>query len=305
MAHQIQDSIIIKNQQQRSSCFLGCFGSSVSPHKVKEKSNKKIKTNTIISWFSWSKKSPKRTVPVDTAATEKLHQRKESCPMAKLSKKVSSKTQKLPAETTLAGQIPASAADTPVHGTKNKMRYENAQKIILENTKSLNHLDSTVKAATRNKEVLQKSSSSQTSSPEDKHEVSRRATAVLSHSASMPTPSIRKKPVANGGDGGHHVKKNNSRLKNNVCADKFDPFIGMSIIVVTLVILVVWGKLCAILCTSAWLYCFPLIKVKKVEPKVTIRNGSKSCDLDINSEEYKKKVVLEGFLDRNHRTNAI
>lgn len=127
---QIQDSTSTttttnnKKQQPRSrSLFLGCFGSFVSHHKVKENSNKKKITsnNTIISWFSWSKKSPKRTVPVDAATTEKLRQRKESFSMTKSSKKVLSKPKKLPADSALPGHIPAAIDDKPVHGKKKKV----------------------------------------------------------------------------------------------------------------------------------------------------------------------------------------
>ncbi|CDP11010.1 unnamed protein product [Coffea canephora] len=311
---QIPDSSCKKeNHQPRrtSSCFLGCFGSSIPPHKVKEKSKKSstsptTTTRTTVSWFSWSKKSPKRTVPVDAATSEKLHQRKDGFLMAKSIKKVLAKPPNLPADGAVAGQAPGGTiGDGIVQGKKfAKSKYENAQKIILENSKSLNRLESIVEETTYKKGSSKKHSSSHRS-PEDQHAVSQRAVAVISHSASIPPLSIQKKPaVGNGGEQSFLVKKDKSQGENDKQGGKFDRFVGMSIILVTLTIMVVWGKLCAILCTSAWLYCFPLIKAQKVEPKVTTRNGSKSFDLDINSEEYKKKVVLEGLLERNRRNNA-
>ncbi|KHN29576.1 Hypothetical protein glysoja_005300 [Glycine soja] len=83
----------------------------------------------------------------------------------------------------------------------------------------------------------------------------------------------------------------------------YDPVVGMSVLVVTLVIMLFWGRLCAILCTSAWLYCTPRFRksggyVNDDEDLQT----TKSKEVDLDSEEYKKKVIMEGLLGRNHRT---
>ena len=82
-------------------------------------------------------------------------------------------------------------------------------------------------------------------------------------------------------------------------AGKADSVIAMTIIMVTLAMMVICGRLFAILFTSAWFYFVPYL-----------RSGSKSNesvnsdfdDRSSNSEEVKKKVILEGFLERNHRT---
>jgi len=42
-----------------------------------------------------------------------------------------------------------------------------------------------------------------------------------------------------------------------------DSLIGMSIMLTTLVIMGIWGKLCAILCMCAWFYCVPLLRVAR------------------------------------------
>ncbi|MED6217454.1 hypothetical protein PIB30_017897 [Stylosanthes scabra] len=65
--------------------------------------------------------------------------------------------------------------------------------------------------------------------------------------------------------------------------------VGMSIIAVTLVIMVCWGRLCAILCTSAWLYYIPRFNT----------SATASQNVDLDSEEYKKKVIMDGILHRN------
>lgn len=87
-------------------------------------------------------------------------------------------------------------------------------------------------------------------------------------------------------------------------ANKLDPLVGMTIIMVTLIIMFLWGRLCAILCTAAWFYLIP---------RLTNSNSSSTAgnphprvdDLDFNSDEYKKKVVLEGFLERNNHRNHL
>ncbi|KAL5070810.1 hypothetical protein RYX36_021697 [Vicia faba] len=85
----------------------------------------------------------------------------------------------------------------------------------------------------------------------------------------------------------------------------YDPIVGMSVLVVTLVIMIFWGRFCAILCTSAWLYFIPRFRKSGVvnindeeEAKMKLRN-----DVDLDSEEYKKRVIMEGLLGRNNRSN--
>lgn len=99
------------------------------------------------------------------------------------------------------------------------------------------------------------------------------------------------------------ASNNNKKKKKNL-----DPLVGMSIIVVTLIIMLFWGRLCAILCTSAWFYFLPRFTSSSAAATATATAGTATAsiisDLDLNSEEYKKKVVLEGFLERNnHRNN--
>ncbi|XP_027362426.1 uncharacterized protein At5g23160-like [Abrus precatorius] len=82
----------------------------------------------------------------------------------------------------------------------------------------------------------------------------------------------------------------------------YDSVVGMSVLAVTLLIMIFWGRLCAILCTSAWLYFIPRFKKSDNEnddgdPNTTM----KSNGVDLDSEEYKKKVIMEGLLERNHR----
>ncbi|CAA7023466.1 unnamed protein product [Microthlaspi erraticum] len=90
-----------------------------------------------------------------------------------------------------------------------------------------------------------------------------------------------------------------------------DPVIGITIIMVTLMIMLMWGRLCAILCTSTWCYFLPRLREVAIAAKRKRRGGGKGQgesfpgggDLDLNSQAYKKKVVLEGFLLRQRRNS--
>ncbi|KAL3821558.1 hypothetical protein ACJIZ3_007463 [Penstemon smallii] len=72
---------------------------------------------------------------------------------------------------------------------------------------------------------------------------------------------------------------------------------GMCIFVACLGALVVWGKVFAIMiCTSTWLFFAPGRRVKRMESIVCER---------FDSEEYKKKVIMEGLLERNRRPRVL
>lgn len=82
-------------------------------------------------------------------------------------------------------------------------------------------------------------------------------------------------------------------------ARRYDPVVGMSAVLVTLLVMILWGRLCAILCTSAWFY---FIRRFRMATENDIKNTSAySTNLDFDSKVYKKKVILEGLLERNHR----
>ncbi|KAM7498775.1 hypothetical protein LguiA_023189 [Lonicera macranthoides] len=61
-----------------------------------------------------------------------------------------------------------------------------------------------------------------------------------------------------------------------------------------LLVLILCGRICAILCTLA---CFFLCSVNAVNPPV---NGVE-WNVDVETEEYKKKVIMDGLLERDRR----
>ncbi|XP_073316356.1 uncharacterized protein [Primulina huaijiensis] len=80
---------------------------------------------------------------------------------------------------------------------------------------------------------------------------------------------------------------------------KYDSMVGASMIALTLVVMLIWGKVCAILCSAAWVFfvhCF-----KQSNESFENKNVNVSSDhqiLVLDSHEYKKRVVLQGFLER-------
>lgn len=77
-----------------------------------------------------------------------------------------------------------------------------------------------------------------------------------------------------------------------------DSLIGVSIMVAMLLIMSIWGRVCAILCMSAGLYCIPLIQRDR---DATVSHTNTSLDTDLNTKLHKKKVMLHGLLQRDNK----
>lgn len=76
---------------------------------------------------------------------------------------------------------------------------------------------------------------------------------------------------------------------------------AICLLLLTLLVLVLWGKVCAIVCTSTWLLFVPRWSIAK-RPKSTSESGDDSSDVD--SAEYKKKIILQGLLQRKRSPGA-
>ncbi|CAN8256882.1 unnamed protein product [Cochlearia groenlandica] len=97
-----------------------------------------------------------------------------------------------------------------------------------------------------------------------------------------------------------------SRERNGSRVEKFDPVIGISIITLTLMVVLIWGRLFAILCTSALCYFLPRIRdATASEKRKRSGDGNAAFLQDLNSESYKRKVVLDGFLGRQNRVSLL
>ncbi|KAL4312774.1 hypothetical protein GQ457_01G005120 [Hibiscus cannabinus] len=72
----------------------------------------------------------------------------------------------------------------------------------------------------------------------------------------------------------------------------------------SLLVLVIWGKVCAILCTSTVLvFANRWIKSVKQGSSNNITVDDRSLP-EIDSRLYRKKIIMEGLLERNHTRNT-
>ncbi|XVF01782.1 hypothetical protein REPUB_Repub04eG0118900 [Reevesia pubescens] len=270
----------------RSSSFLGCFGFSRKKKPIKTSSKHKT---PLLSWpmFRLSlRKSHTKTVPVDNTEkaeadskthTSKLIKKKSDRKLSSKPQSQSPSNHKPSRQNSKADQqLPSSNQAARERPTETRLQLQGPeQNIILGNRKLL---DPT------------RTGSSLPGSPN----VKPKTQTKLSHTMSSPIL-----------EGNQRVR--NPRIharikrKNNEVVEKFDPLMGMSIIMVTLIIMLLWGRLCAIFCTSAWFYFCPRFRTSINNNESMDKSTANSNDLDLNSEEYKKKVVLEGLLERNHR----
>lgn len=74
---------------------------------------------------------------------------------------------------------------------------------------------------------------------------------------------------------------------------------GATVIIITLLCLVFYGRFCAILLLSAWWYLFPLLLEQRM---IEMKRNDNSRTVDLQSNEYKMKVIMDGFLQRKHKS---
>lgn len=75
----------------------------------------------------------------------------------------------------------------------------------------------------------------------------------------------------------------------------YDPSVGATSLIITLFCLIFYGRLCAILFTSAWWYLLPMF----CQPSEMVNtNNNNSRVVDLQSSEYRKKALMDGLLGR-------
>ncbi|XP_039046445.1 uncharacterized protein At5g23160-like [Hibiscus syriacus] len=245
-----------------NSCFLGCFGFSV------EKNSQK-KNTTSVSWPRFrlsSRKSSTKTVPVNnTGKAEANH----------------SKTKRKP-DSTKASSKPHKPSRRNSKGDHQRPPF--TDQVARETAKETRGRKGSPSEPAR-------TGSSQPASPKTKP---KKTPTRLSHTVSLPVTERSQR------SGSPRIHAPISlQLKNNESIARFKSVMGISVIMVTLITMVLWGRLCAILCTSAWLFVCPRFRTRSNGNKSTVETTASSDDLYLNSSEYKKKVVLEGLLQRN------
>ncbi|KAJ1383780.1 putative transmembrane protein [Sesbania bispinosa] len=70
---------------------------------------------------------------------------------------------------------------------------------------------------------------------------------------------------------------------------------ALFMLLISLLILIMWGKFSAILFTSIWFYLVPPSRRRPCNEGVSC-GGESECD----SVQYKKKIIMEGLLERSH-----
>ncbi|XP_060184645.1 uncharacterized protein At5g23160 [Lycium barbarum] len=278
-----------KKKSFRKSYFLGCFGFSIIDKNlsVNKSTSAKKKNKSLFSFSKFVRKhsSIAKTIPVDIS--EKIDNRSSrEIHVVKPEKKGLVKDQ---SQTNLNEKV------------INKTKDLKIKDINHRNNKSLDHLLDNVRdySTCRNefsRSVSTHNLSNLINSTKDRHEIK------LSHSASLPPTKQKKSPVATATEKVND-ERSSQQHDQKINNGNFDPIIGMSILMVTLLIMLFWGKACAIICTCAWFYFLPRFRQPENEAIITGKIGV-AGGIDLNSEEYKKKVVLEGFLERNHRNGV-
>ncbi|KAH7675775.1 hypothetical protein IHE45_08G159600 [Dioscorea alata] len=77
----------------------------------------------------------------------------------------------------------------------------------------------------------------------------------------------------------------------------YHPATGLFLLVISLCVMVMFGRLCAILWTATWLYLAPR-RISVVSPSPAEMPELRSR---VSEEDEKRRVVLEGLLERNRR----
>ncbi|CAK7337987.1 unnamed protein product [Dovyalis caffra] len=313
-----------KRTRTKFTRFLGCFGFSRKPIPFPEKKpikfdfhpeRKKLKKQR--SWFSWPwfciNNSGTKTVPLDSTVPDS--NRTSNASKSKRQKPVTNP--ETPRQT--PARVSSDRAPKEMPGEQNLADFgegchylklnddgrvlfqtwyrSSEQDIILENGKPLDHVETPMDGTCKKRlcfcrkiDAL-RTGTNHPGSPEAKAKSLR--TVSTTRSTSFPSPAHEKSVPNTPARSRVMVKKPHKENEK-----KFDPLVGMSIIVVTLMIMLLWGKLCAILCTSAWFYFVPRLRSEDD----TVKNDLRTRELNYDSEGYKKKVILEGFLGRNRRS---
>lgn len=76
---------------------------------------------------------------------------------------------------------------------------------------------------------------------------------------------------------------------------------GLFLLLISLFVLVFWGRVCALICTSTWIYFGPSFRQNKEQEEVEAEITRKTEEVrEMGSRQYKKRVIMEGLLERTH-----
>lgn len=109
--------------------------------------------------------------------------------------------------------------------------------------------------------------------------------SATSHSPTETKPQRRRQPKRSESEEPPPVRK------------IYQPATGLFLLVFSLCVMVIFGRLCAILWTATWLYLAPR-RISAVSPSPAEKPGLRPR---VSEEDEKRRVVLEGLLERNRR----
>ncbi|KAL5736170.1 hypothetical protein ACOSP7_030646 [Xanthoceras sorbifolium] len=89
-------------------------------------------------------------------------------------------------------------------------------------------------------------------------------------------------------EGKQNQDRGRGYYRSNIC---------LCFLLISLFVLVFWGRVCAIVCTSTWLFFVP----RRLSTSGNVLSSKNVVDYaKFDSEKYKKKIIIEGLLERNH-----
>ncbi|XP_072962857.1 uncharacterized protein [Typha angustifolia] len=134
------------------------------------------------------------------------------------------------------------------------------------------------------------------------------ATASKCTAGNKPAPLYKMLDPARAGirtrtshPGSPKTAPHNSRESNGRSKDHLNPFMGLFVLTLALAVMLLAGKSCAILFMCAWFYLSPLLMPETDARNDKVKKVDGVIERDVDSDEYKKMVVLKGFLERDKR----
>ncbi|XP_058090734.1 uncharacterized protein LOC131237094 [Magnolia sinica] len=134
------------------------------------------------------------------------------------------------------------------------------------------------------------------SSEVDDRKIKAPTASSSSSSSSSVSSSGRKNLVVS--DSG--VSRSRRRMEKG--SGKYDYTTGLYLLLISLSVLVLWGRLCAILWTSTCLCFAPLRKTDDVRSEKDDQPGNMKKSPEIRGRENRKQVIMEGLFERNHHS---
>ncbi|KAG0457399.1 hypothetical protein HPP92_022556 [Vanilla planifolia] len=91
-----------------------------------------------------------------------------------------------------------------------------------------------------------------------------------------------------------------ARVREPVVRRRLDQKAGVVVLGFTFVVMISYGRAAAVVCLCVFLYLTAFLRQKK-QAEEGAERAAEAKRVDLGSEQYKKRVVLEGLLERNHR----